>query len=83
VLNCFKVGKTAAETNNMLCEAHSDGALSQTMTYEWFKRFKNERTSTDDDELTFNFKIQTSACPGETHYPWKSLTDCLRSCRRG
>jgi hypothetical protein len=47
---CFKVGKTAAETRNMLREAYSDDPLSQTTTYEWFKRFKNGRTLTDDDE---------------------------------
>jgi hypothetical protein len=47
---CFRVGKTAAETRNMLCEAYNDDALSQTMTYDWFKFFKNGRTSTDDNE---------------------------------
>jgi hypothetical protein len=41
--------KTAAETHNMLLEAYSDDALSQTMTYKWFIFFKN-RTSTDDNE---------------------------------
>jgi hypothetical protein len=47
---CFKVGKTAAETH-MLCEAYDDDASSQTMTYEWFKRLRTGRNSTDDDEL--------------------------------
>jgi hypothetical protein len=49
---CFKVGKRAAETHDMLHEAYSNDALSQTMTYEWLKRFRNGRTSTDDDELS-------------------------------
>jgi hypothetical protein len=47
---CIEVGKTAAETHNMLREAYGDDALNQTTTYEWFKSFKNGRTSTDDDE---------------------------------
>jgi hypothetical protein len=47
---CFKVGKTAAETH-MLCEAYNDDASIRTMTYEWFKRFRTGRISTDDDEL--------------------------------
>jgi hypothetical protein len=47
---CVRAGKTAAETHNMLREAYSDDALSQTMTYKWFRRFKNERMSMDDDE---------------------------------
>jgi hypothetical protein len=46
---CFKVGKTATETQKMLREAYGDDALSQTTTYESFKRFKNAATSMDDD----------------------------------
>jgi hypothetical protein len=34
----------------MLCEAYGNDALSQMTTYEWFKHFKNGRTSMDDDE---------------------------------
>jgi hypothetical protein len=40
---CFKVRKTAVETH-MLHKAYGDDTLSQTTTYEWFKRFKNGRT---------------------------------------
>jgi ribosomal protein L37E len=47
---CFRVGKTTAETHNMLCEACGNDALCQMMAYAWFKCFKNGRTSTDDDE---------------------------------
>jgi hypothetical protein len=47
---CFKVGITAAEAHIMLNEAYSDNILSQMMTYEWFKRFKNGRASMDDDD---------------------------------
>jgi hypothetical protein len=47
---CFKVGKTAAETHSMLHEAYDNDVLSQTMTYEWFRHFKNWRTSVDDNE---------------------------------
>jgi hypothetical protein len=46
----FKVRKTVAETLKMLCEAYSDDSLSEMMTYEWFKNFKNGRTSMDDNE---------------------------------
>jgi hypothetical protein len=66
---------------SMLREAYGDDDLRQTKIYEWFKRFKNGRTSTV--WLTFNFKIRTSDCPGEKHYPWKLSADCLRNCRRG
>jgi hypothetical protein len=43
------VGKTAAKTRNM-CGTYSNYALSQMMTYEWSKHFKNGRTSADNDE---------------------------------
>jgi hypothetical protein len=46
---CVKVEKTAAETHNILREAYSDDTLSES-TYEWFRHFKNGRTSMDDDE---------------------------------
>jgi hypothetical protein len=47
---CLKLGAPSEKTHNMLFEAYGDDAMSQTTTYEWFKRFKNRRTSTDDDE---------------------------------
>lgn len=46
---CFKLGKTAAKTHQMLKQAFGDNSLGQTQTYDWYKRFKNGRTSTDDD----------------------------------
>ncbi|PNF14609.1 hypothetical protein B7P43_G12122 [Cryptotermes secundus] len=47
---CFKLGKTAAETHQMLKQAFDDKSLGQTQTYDWYKRFKNGRISTDDDD---------------------------------
>jgi hypothetical protein len=47
---CFRLGKTAAETHGMLKQAFGDNSLGQTQTYDWYKRFKNGRTSTDDDD---------------------------------
>ncbi|PNF21909.1 hypothetical protein B7P43_G03600 [Cryptotermes secundus] len=46
----FKLGKTAAETHQMLKQAICENSLCQTQTYSWYKRFKNGRTSTDDDD---------------------------------
>jgi hypothetical protein len=47
---CFNLCKTAAETHRMLQEAFGDNAMSQRETFLWYKRFKDERTSVDDDE---------------------------------
>jgi hypothetical protein len=33
---CFKLGKTASETKEMLKETFGDNALGQTQTNEWF-----------------------------------------------
>jgi hypothetical protein len=38
---CVKVGKAAAGTHNVLREAYNGGALCQTTTFEWLKRFEN------------------------------------------
>jgi len=32
---CFKLGKTASETQEMLKETFGDNALDQTQNYEW------------------------------------------------
>lgn len=47
---CFKLGKTAKETQEMLKEAFGDDAMGKSQTYEWFRRFKEGRTSVEDDE---------------------------------
>jgi hypothetical protein len=42
--------KTAAETHRMLQEAFEDNVMSQSKTFLCYKRFKDGRTSFDDDE---------------------------------
>jgi hypothetical protein len=34
----------------MLKQAFGDNSLGQTQRYDWYKRFKDGRTSTDDDD---------------------------------
>jgi transposase len=46
---CVKNGKTSAETLQMLRTAFSDDCLSQTVVYQWVKRFKEGRESLKDD----------------------------------
>lgn len=45
---CFLLGKTAAETLEMLKAAYKDDALNKSCVYEWFKRFKNGDMSIED-----------------------------------
>jgi hypothetical protein len=49
---CQKLGKMAAETYEMLQQAFEETALSRSNTFEWYSRFKNGRTSIDDDPHT-------------------------------
>jgi hypothetical protein len=49
---CQKLGKTATETYEMLQQAFGETALSRSKTSEWYSRFKNDRTSIDDDPHT-------------------------------
>lgn len=49
---CFKLGKTAAETYEMLKQVYGEEALSRSRTFEWFKRFRDGRESVEDDPHT-------------------------------
>jgi hypothetical protein len=46
---CFILGKTVAEMQQMLKQAFVDNSLDKTQACDWYKLFKNCRTSTDDD----------------------------------
>jgi hypothetical protein len=47
---CLKLGKSAIETLEMLCEARGERSLSQTAVFEWHSHFKGSRVSFEDDE---------------------------------
>jgi len=46
---CVKLNKTFSETFLMLQAAFGEECLSRSCCHQWFKRFKDGRTSTDDD----------------------------------
>ena len=37
---CFKIGKTATETCQLLQQAYSEDAMGRTQVFDWFHRFK-------------------------------------------
>ena len=47
---CFKLGKSSSETFEILQQAFGDDVLSRTTCFEWFKRFKEGRTSVKNNE---------------------------------
>ncbi|XP_015367479.1 PREDICTED: putative uncharacterized protein FLJ37770, partial [Diuraphis noxia] len=46
---CFKIGKNATESFELIKLAFGDIALSRCVTFDWFKRFKEGRISIEDD----------------------------------
>ena len=47
---CFKLGKNAAETYEMLQTAFQPSCMNRAWVFEWHKRFKEGRESARDDE---------------------------------
>jgi hypothetical protein len=47
---CVKLGKSAAETVEMLPEAFEEHSLNRTAVFEWHSHFKACRVSVADDE---------------------------------
>jgi hypothetical protein len=46
---CFKTGKTATETFQLIKQAYGDNALSRTRVFEWFARFRDGCKNLEDD----------------------------------
>ena len=47
---CFKLGKNATKTNEMLQTAFGASCMNRASVFEWHKRFKEARESARDDE---------------------------------
>jgi len=46
---CFKIGKTAPETYQLLQQAYSEDPVGRTQVFDWFRRFKEGRTSVESN----------------------------------
>jgi len=46
---CFKIGKTVTETYQLLQQAYGEDAMGRTQVFDWFRRFKEGRTSVESD----------------------------------
>lgn len=57
---CVKLRKSATETFEMLQQAYGDDAMSRARCFEWHSRFKNGRTSLEDDERSGRPSTSTS-----------------------
>ena len=61
---CFRLGKTGAETYEMLQAAFGELCLSRSKTFEWYSRFKSGRRSFEDDPA------QAGLTPPTPRRPW-------------
>ena len=57
---CFKLGKTATETHQLLQQVYGDAALGRTQTFEWFGRLKESRDSVKDDPRAGRLKTSVN-----------------------
>jgi hypothetical protein len=46
---CFKIGTTATETYELLHQAYGEDAMGRTKVIDWFRPFKEGRTSFESD----------------------------------
>jgi len=46
---CFKIGKTATETYQLSQQAYGEDAMGRTQVFDWFRQFKEGRTSVESD----------------------------------
>jgi transposase len=56
---CVKLGKTFTETLEMLKHAFDNESIGRTQTYDWYKRFKDDRISIEDDSRSGRLSTST------------------------
>jgi len=49
---CFKAGKSATETLQMVNAAYGDQALSRSNVFRWYGRFRDGRENTEDGPIS-------------------------------
>jgi hypothetical protein len=47
---CFKMGRTAIETFQLIKQAYGENAVSHTWVFEWYARFWDGRENLKDDK---------------------------------
>jgi transposase len=70
-----KLGKSAAETPEMLCEAFGEHSLSRTVVSEWHSRFKVGRVSLEDE-------VRGDQTPAKRQKMLKKIRELINEDRR-
>ena len=73
---CVRLGKTGIETFEMLKQAFGDLCMSRSRTFEWFGRFKNDRTLTANDDRSG--RPSTATTPSKVTQVWAAVNQDRR-----
>jgi len=83
---CFKIGKTAMETWQLLQLAYGEDAMGHTQVSDWLRRFKEGRTSVESDPHSGRpstsrnkemiAKVRTIVCNNKRLTVWEIADDC-------
>jgi len=73
---CVKLGKSGAETFEMIRRAYGNEAMSRARCYKWHARFKRGRTSLEDDDRSG--RPSTSSAPKNVETIWRPVHEDLR-----
>ena len=76
---CFHLGKTAAETYEMLQAAFRESCLSWSKTFEWYSHFKSGHRSFEDDPAQVGLPPPTPRRPWHVREKLFALTDIWQS----
>ena len=80
---CFEIGKTTTKTYQLMQQAYGEDAVGRTQVFDWFRRFKEGRTSVESDPrsgrpvLILRVSYTTSTLPTGKQFTGKST---WRSC---
>ncbi|GBM73034.1 Putative uncharacterized protein FLJ37770 [Araneus ventricosus] len=73
---CFKLGKTAKETHEMLVKVYGVDAVSKNCVSEWFKRFRDGKEDVKDEPRSG--RLPTSTTPDNIERVRQMLADDRR-----
>jgi transposase len=73
---CFRLGKSATETHEMLVEVYGDTAVTRNTVYKWYERFRSGSDLIDDEERPGR---PSTSCTDENI---SKVNDMIRSNRR-
>ena len=66
---CFKLGKTAAETVELMRQMYGDNCLSRVQIFSWYARFKSGVETTEDEARPErSFSVRNSLRQWENEY---------------